>query len=202
MNEKEWASRKVHQAVVMNNAQCAVLVPIVTINGSQALLFEVRSNNLSWQPGDICFPGGGIEKTDQSPVAAAVREMEEELGVSPSDIRILGPLDYVESPVGVTVWPVAAVVVAEKFSPSLDEVTEVFTVPIDWFRREIPQTVTMEIATRPMANFPKDINLRSHQWQARRTYNVYVYRYGKRIIWGITAHIVKKFIEEYEKFEG
>ena len=64
-------------------------------------MFEVRSSKLGWQPGDVCFPGGRIDDGDDSALAAALRETNEELGVDPSHIHVWGPLDYMESPVGV-----------------------------------------------------------------------------------------------------
>ncbi|MCH4178861.1 MAG: CoA pyrophosphatase [Megasphaera sp.] len=196
MNHKPWPDRIVRQNTCMNTAQTAVLVPVVMVDGEEHLLFEVRSSRLSWQPGDICFPGGGIEKTDASSLDAALRETWEEIGVPASQIHVLAPLDYMESPVGVTVWPFAAFVEADSFTINTDEITEIFTVPVDWFISREPEIHQIEMATRPAKGFPADMMLSKQQgWKKRRTYDVLLYRYGNRIIWGITAHIIANFLQ-------
>ena len=68
----------------------AVLIPLVQVGGEWHILFEVRSFKMRKQPGDISFPGGRIDATDQSPLAAALRETSEELGVDLEQITILG----------------------------------------------------------------------------------------------------------------
>lgn len=195
MKYTPWPERIVRQNICMNTAQTAVLVPIVIADGKEQLLFEVRSSDLSWQPGDICFPGGGIEAADNSAFDAALRETREELGVEKSQIHVLGPLDYIESPVGVTVWPFAAYVDTTDFTLSKGEIHEIFTIPISWFIHTVPETYKIELATRPAPGFPSDMALSKQQgWKKRRTYDVLFYRYGNRIIWGITAHIIANFL--------
>ena len=103
MKDKLTPNRTVHHLTSLNNTPCAVILPILTIGGEEHILFEVRSSKLAWQPRDICFPGGRIEKSDASALDAAIRETMEELGVCRGDIDILGPLDYIESMAGVTV---------------------------------------------------------------------------------------------------
>lgn len=201
MKTREWENRIVKPTRVMRNRQCAVLVPVVNIDGEYHLIFEVRSSDMTWQPGDICFPGGRIEIGDKSPKEAAVREMIEELGVTREQIHYLGPLDYVESLVGVTVWPFAALVDTTEFVLSKGEVAEVFTVPVSWFIHHEPEQADMEIATRPSSSFPQDVYQTTLAWRPRRTYDIFIYRYKNRIIWGITAHIIKGFIEEYKRIE-
>ena len=68
--------------------QSAVLIPFVQVDGEWHILFEVRSLTMRKQPGDISFPGGRIDPTDASPMAAAIRETSEELGVEPETIKI------------------------------------------------------------------------------------------------------------------
>ena len=100
---KPWPDRVVRQNTCMNTRACAVLVPIIYKDGQEQVVFEVRSSKLGWQPGDVCFPGGRIDDGDDSALAAALRETNEELGVDPSHIHVWGPLDYMESPVNITI---------------------------------------------------------------------------------------------------
>ncbi|MCL6635645.1 MAG: NUDIX domain-containing protein, partial [Peptococcaceae bacterium] len=70
----------------------AVLLPLIEEGGTCSVLFEVRSDNLIRQPGEICFPGGKIEKAETGrPELTAVREAAEELGIRESQIELLGP---------------------------------------------------------------------------------------------------------------
>ena len=191
---KPWPDRIVRQNTCMNTRACAVLVPIIYKDGEEQAVFEVRSSKLGWQPGDVCFPGGRIDDGDDSALEAALRETKEELGVDPSHIHVWGPLDYMESPVGVTVWPFAAYMDTDDFVLSRDEVDHTFTVPLSWFDEHEPEIGRVELATRPAPGFPKGLDI-SHQtgWKQRRTYNVKIYTYENYKIWGITAHILDNF---------
>lgn len=192
---KPWPPRQVRQNHCMNTIPCAVIVPIVKIDGQEQLVFEVRNSQLRWQPGDICFPGGKIEPDDSSTLEAAVREMIEELGIEREQIHILGPLDYIESPVGVTVWPFAAYIDTTHFTISHGEIDHVFTVPVEWFRTHAPQVHQIEIATRPAPGFPEGLSISGQtQWKRRKNYNVLLYEYQAYKIWGITAHILDNFM--------
>ncbi|WP_296824354.1 CoA pyrophosphatase [uncultured Megasphaera sp.] len=205
MKDRLTPNRTVHHLSSLNNTPCAVILPILTIGGEEHILFEVRSSKLAWQPRDICFPGGRIEKSDASALDAAIRETIEELGVDRSDIDILGPLDYIESMAGVTVWPFAARIHTQDFTLSHGEIAEIFTAPISYLRSVRPEEKHMEIATRPGPDFPEDVLYNSFRgdrsWKRRKTYSVYIYRYKKWPIWGITAHILRHFLSLYQTEE-
>lgn len=191
-----WQARQAVQNRILQTVPSAVLVPVIRQGDEERLVFEVRSSKLRWQPGDVSFPGGGIEDGDATPWHAAVREAGEEMGILEQDISLIGPLDYIESPVGVLVWPYAAYVHTTSFTWNEAEVEQVFTVPIDWFEHTEPETAVMELATRPSAQFPEDIaGVNRGEWKKRRPYQVFVYRYKKFIIWGITAQIIKNFLD-------
>ena len=203
MNWQEWSRCPVRQSTVLRNKQCAVLVPLIRIKDEWHLLFEIRSSHLSWQPGDICFPGGSLEQHDRSTVDGAVRETVEELGIDSSLIHILGSLDYVESPVGMTIWPVAACIDTDSFRLSDGEVEETFTVPLKWFIQNEPVLTAMEISTKPAEGFPYDLLPQvRREWQKRKKYDIYIYPYEDKVIWGITAHIIRNFVERFCMIEG
>lgn len=202
MKWTEWKQYKARQMTIIKSRQCAVLVPLVNIKGEQCLAFQVRSRKLDWQPGDICFPGGSLEVDDQTVAAGAIRETVEELGISESQIHLLGPLDYVVSPVGVTVWPVVACLDTSDFKLSREEVDHVFTVPLTWLLQHEPQQAVMQFGTRAVSPFPHDLLPQvAPDWREHGTYAVYLYRYGAYTIWGITAAIVKNFVERYQAIE-
>lgn len=78
----------------------AVLLPLVNTPQGVSVLFEVRAAKLGWQPGDVCFPGGRAECSDESFEATAVRETCEELGLESSCIKITGGLNYLVTHMG------------------------------------------------------------------------------------------------------
>ena len=179
----------------------AVLVPLVWENNQFSILFEVRSADLAWQPGEICFPGGRIDAADKSPADAAVRETHEELGVKIEEIQVLGSLHEVVSPIGVRLYPfIAYLSCTEEIRPNLGEVAEVFSVPLDFLLQHEPIIGHMERCTRPLKDFPFDLLPGySEQWKSRKNYKVLFYKYKEYVIWGLTAQVLHNFLEVYKK---
>ena len=175
----------------------AVLVPLVRREGRLGVLFEVRSAALTWQPGDICFPGGRIELDDAGAEAAAVRETREELSLPDSAIEVIGPLNSMVSPIGVMIHPYAAFINNfDLIRPNHGEVSEVFVAPLDYLLAVEPLTAHMEVATRPLADFPLNLLPPSYarDWKRRTTYPVLFYQYGGHVIWGLTARVLYGFL--------
>ncbi|MBP2645260.1 MAG: nudL [Firmicutes bacterium] len=179
----------------------AVLLPFVERDGEWGILFEVRAANLSWQPGEICFPGGRIELQDASPKAAAIRETCEELGIAPEAVQVLGQLDHVLTPLGLMIYPFAGCIAdSNSIRHNPDEVAETFVVPFTFFMEHEPQVAVMETATRPHQDFPIDlVPDMAFEWRRRSSYKVLFYRYKERVIWGITAGIVHHFVKLLKK---
>lgn len=183
----------------------AVVLPLVPQGDELALLFEVRSSKLSWQPGEICFPGGRIEAGDAGPRQAAARETYEELGLEEGGLEIIGTLDYFVSPIGVIVYPFVGFIPAPAcLKPNADEVAELFTVPLRFFLENEPLMATMETATRPLAGFPLELMPAGYprDWRRRATYPVYFYKYGKYVIWGLSARLLHNFVEICRQVEA
>jgi coenzyme A diphosphatase NUDT7 len=177
--------------------QAAVTIPLIDIAGQPSILFEVRSGKLNWQPGEICFPGGRIESRDDTPLDAALRETVEELGVIREDIVALGAMDLVVSPIGVMLYPFVVHITTEKpLEPNIDEVAEVFTVPLSFLLAAKPQTAFMEAATRPLEGFPFELLPPEYPqgYRRRAKYPVLFYQYNHYVIWGITARVLAAFI--------
>jgi coenzyme A diphosphatase NUDT7 len=186
-----------NQGIYNEYFSAAVLVPLIWQNDQIAVLFEVRSTQLSWQPGEICFPGGRIEAEDGSPQVTAVRETQEELALSVTEIQVLGPLEEIISSIGVRLHPyVGFLSPLEPITPSKNEVAEVFTVPLEFLLHNEPIIGHMEMGTRPLENFPYSLLPEySKEWRSRKAYQVLFYKYEKYVIWGLTAQVLQEFLE-------
>lgn len=111
----------------------AVLVPVVDRAGGLSVLLTKRTDHLHHHPGQISFPGGRVEETDTSPVMTALRETEEEIGLSPDRVELLGELSEYHTGTGFRVTPVVGLV-HPPFELMLDdfEVAEAFEVPLSF----------------------------------------------------------------------
>lgn len=111
--------------------QAAVLVGVVARVDALQVLLTRRTEDLRHHPGQVSFPGGRIEPSDADPVAAALRETEEEVGIRPWQLAPMGYLDPLATITGFRVVPVVAQVdPAYRPQPDPREVAEVFEVPL------------------------------------------------------------------------
>lgn len=175
----------------------AVLIPLVQMEGEWHILFEVRAFTMRKQPGDISFPGGRIDSTDATPLAAALRETHEELGVDPKTVTLVRPLSpYVASP-SFVVYPFVAAIDYDQIIHSYNkaEVEEVFTVPVNWLLNYEPYMHRVSVEPTPSSDFPfeKIMNGAQYQWR-NRSMEEWFYDYEQYTIWGLTARILKHFI--------
>ena len=176
----------------------AVLIPLVQVEGEWHILFEVRAFTMRKQPGDISFPGGRIDSTDPTPLAAALRETHEELGVDPKTVTLVQQLSpYVASPAFV-VYPFVAIIDYDQIihSYNKEEVEEVFTVPVKWLLDYEPYMHLVSVDPTPPSDFPfeKIMNGAQYRWRARSV-EEWFYDYKQYTIWGLTARILKHFVE-------
>lgn len=169
----------------------AVLVPIVEIKDGKVLLFEKRAGSLRRQPGEICFPGGMLEP-DEQPQSCAVRETTEELGIAADQIDVFGAGDIFISPFDIIIYPYIGKLRDYKFTFNPDEVSEVFSVPVDFFVKNVPEKYRTTIVNRLPESFPYELipGGENYPW-ASGSYDVLFYQYHEQIIWGITAYIVQ-----------
>lgn len=180
----------------------AVLIPLVQVGEEWHILFEVRAFTMRKQPGDIGFPGGRIDSTDSSPLAAALRETHEELGVDPEKVKVVGKLSPYIASSSFVVYPYVAIIDYDQTIHSFnkEEVEEVFTVPVDWLLNHDPYMHLVSVQPTPSADFPFDkiMNGAQYQWRTR-SMEEWFYEYGNYTIWGLTARILKHFIEVLKK---
>lgn len=175
----------------------AVLIPLVQVNEEWHVLFEVRSLTMRNQPGDISFPGGRIDPTDATPVEAAIRETHEELGIDPSAIHVLGQMSAFIPTSSFVVYPFVAII-DDYLTHQLnkEEVEEIFTVPVKWLLSYEPYMHSVPVQPMPLIDFPyhKIANGDQYQWRLR-VIEEWFYDYKEYTIWGLTARILKHFID-------
>lgn len=175
----------------------AVLVPLERHADGLHLRLITRAHTLAIQPGEVAFPGGGIEPEDENQRAAAVRETCEELGVRPQDIRVLGELGVMPLPFRLAIHSVVAELSAEQLNLSPDEVADTFTVPLSFFRENPPENHPVKIVVETGEDFPHELIHTGGPYPFRRgQYDVLFWRYEGRWIWGITARIIRALLEE------
>lgn len=155
----------------------AVLVPLVDRDFGLSVLLTQRTEHLTRHAGQIAFPGGRIEEGDADPVAAALRETEEEVGLARRHVEPVGQLDRYVTRTGFTVTPVVAIV-SPPFQLTLDprEVADAFEVPLDFI---------LDPANRQK-------HAAEYQGVMR---HFYAFSYGDRYIWGATAGMLVNLAE-------
>ncbi|PHM21826.1 MAG: CoA pyrophosphatase [Curvibacter sp. PD_MW3] len=110
----------------------SVLVPIVAHERPTVLLTQ-RTSHLANHSGQIAFPGGKVDDTDADSIAAALREAEEEVGLTPDFIQVLGTLPIYTTGSAFIITPVVALVrPGFTLTPNEGEVADVFEVPLDF----------------------------------------------------------------------
>ena len=171
LNSAMW-----EQAGVSATRPAAVLIPVID-RDEPTVLFTLRTKDLTSHAGQVAFPGGKIDPGDESPVAAALREAREEIGLSPMLIEPIGYLDLYLTFSGFRILPTVARVKPE-FELTLNprEVTETFEVPLEFLMT------------------PDNQQRRSREWKGiQREY--YAIPFGDRYIWGITAGILRNLYD-------
>jgi len=109
----------------------AVLMPIIAHPDGNTLLLTQRSHHLRYHSGQVAFPGGRLEAGDASPIDAALREANEEIGVERSRVEVLGRLPEYRTGTGFLVTPVVGVLRAGfALRPDPSEVADIFEVPL------------------------------------------------------------------------
>ena len=158
----------------------AVLLPLFYDNDDWNLLYTRRTESVDSHRGQVSFPGGAIEDVDNGPVEAALREVEEEIGIRGDDVEILGCVDNMWT---ISQFSVTPVVGRIPWPISMDlneaEVARVFGVPLSW----LIDANNLEIELRDIPEFGLKVP-------------VYFFKhYDSELIWGATAQITLNFLE-------
>jgi 8-oxo-dGTP pyrophosphatase MutT (NUDIX family) len=154
----------------------AVLVAVID-HPEPTVLLTQRAQHLPDHPGQISFPGGKIDKTDADPLDAALREAEEEIGLSRGAVEPLGYLDLYMTTLGYRIMPlIARVKPGFELALNTAEVDAAFEVPLAF----LMDRTNMEKHSR--------------EWQGMERH-YYAITFGERYIWGVTAGILRNMRE-------
>lgn len=168
----EFASR--YQLVNEQAIEAAVLVPLVLRESGLTVLLTQRTDHLYDHAGQVSFPGGRVEQSDESPVATALRETHEETGLAPEHIDVLGSLPRYYTGTGFAITPVTGLVRPTfTLAPDEFEVAEVFEVPLSFLMQ--PSNYRLHRASLPDGS-------------ERQYYSI---PFEKYFIWGATAAMLR-----------
>jgi 8-oxo-dGTP pyrophosphatase MutT (NUDIX family) len=175
---------KAAQIPGLKQRPAAVLCGLVERTGGLHVVLTKRAAHLNQHAGQVAFPGGKVDKFDASPLATALREAEEEVGLGEDKVEIIGTLDQYQTSTGFRVTPFVGVI-DPYWRPFADanEVEEVFETPLDFL---------MDPANR----------VRHHhdRWATRSYY--YAMPWGDYYIWGATAGMLKGLSDRLAALAG
>ena len=152
--------------------QAAVLVPIVVGVGEPTVLLTQRAQHLKLHPGESAFPGGKQDPDDESLLATALREANEEIGLLPSDVVYLGRLDQHITRTDIIVSPhVGLISDTLPLTANLDELNVIFNIPLSYLADQRNIRVVEQEYRGVMMKVPS-------------------YEYQGHVVWGVTAKII------------
>jgi 8-oxo-dGTP pyrophosphatase MutT (NUDIX family) len=155
--------------------RAAVLVPLYVRDGGLKVLLTRRTETVEHHRGQISFPGGVEEESDETAFATAVRETEEELGIAPGDVQLLGALTPLATVTDFFVEPfVGAIPYPHVLKPAEAEIAEVI---------EAPLVALLD---------PRALEERVLPGREEPTL---FYHYGPHVIWGATARMLKELLD-------
>lgn len=170
-------SRQPRRLQVEHSGRAAVLVPILPQDSGHAFLLTKRTHKVETHKGQISFPGGVQHDADENPLQTALRETQEEIGLQPERISVLGEFDEYLSITGLIVAPfVGWITEPLHLLPNPDEVEEILRVPLNNFQ--------------DMQRLRVEKRIRSGVER-----NVYFYDCEGKEVWGLTAQIIRDLLK-------
>jgi 8-oxo-dGTP pyrophosphatase MutT (NUDIX family) len=159
--------------------KAAVLIPMVCEKGEMHLVYTRRTDLVHDHKGQVAFPGGAVDDHDRDFEDTALRETYEEIGIPPSEICVLGKLPVFPTITGYVITPIVGLVPwPYDLHVSAEEVSRVFTVPLQWL-------------ADPNNREEKDMIL----FDGRPERVVFFDTYDGEKVWGATARITLQFLK-------
>ena len=161
----------------------AVLVPLTYVNDEWHLLFTRRTDRVQSHKGQVSFPGGACDEGETTPEETALREAEEEIGLRPEDVKVLGRLSQLITISSFRVSPIVGVIpFPYAFKVASIEVARVFTIPLLW------------------------LSDRNNYWEfflrdSERSLIAY-HPFDGELLWGATARMTVSFLKTIESLSA
>jgi len=155
----------------------AVLFPLIEKNKKVNVILTTRSKDVASHPGQVCFPGGKLDKKDKNIVDCAKREAFEEVGIKNNQIKILGQIDQCITGTNYKVTPIIALI-NSNYIPLIQEseVADLFEVPFEFFLDK------------------NNLKRKNAEYKGKH-YSYYQYNWKNKKIWGSTARMIVNFCE-------
>jgi 8-oxo-dGTP pyrophosphatase MutT (NUDIX family) len=161
----------------------AVLVPMLREANKWHILFTRRTASLPEHSGQVAFPGGQADPEDDSLEETALREAQEEINLHPGDVQILGRMREMRTISNYCVMPVVGCIPwPYKFQLAREEVSRVFTIPLEWLADLKNHEVRKRELPSPYPAVPV----------------VYFNRYDGELLWGISAEIMMNLLKSLQ----
>ncbi|WP_136602055.1 NUDIX hydrolase [Salinigranum halophilum] len=157
--------------------QAAVVAPVVARDGEDHLLFTKRADHLGEHAGQMSFPGGGREPSDESLEATALREANEEIGLRPEETELYGRLDDIETVTDYSVRPFVGRIPDREYTPDEREVAEITVFPV--------------AALADDANYESELRDHPHYGEIR----IHFFHVDGYTVWGATGRMLVQLLE-------
>ncbi|WP_417582071.1 CoA pyrophosphatase [Nitrincola sp.] len=152
--------------------EAAVLIPVTRSENHPELILTVRASHLNTHKGEVCFPGGKRDESDASLSYTALREANEEIGLSAKDVELYGPLGQVVSKHHLQVTPWVGVIPEHlPLQANPGEIARIFKVPVRFFLEQGPPQLDQIVVGDQVWDVPS-------------------WHYEGELIWGLTAYII------------
>lgn len=179
------AKRRPNQDAPAGYRRAAVLLPLYETTEGPYVILTQRTHLVPTHKGQISFPGGGFQEEDRDLLATALRESAEEIGLQPHDVSVAGVLDDVSTAAS-----------SHAVRPFVGFVPHPYPFQLDVFEIEC----LIHLPLTPL--FERD-RFREEVWDRNgRPHSVFFYEYGAHTIWGLTARILKQFVEIVKRSPG
>ncbi len=157
----------------------AVLIPLLKHNGFWQILYTRRTPTLAEHSGQVAFPGGRADLDDPDPETTALREAQEEIGLNPADVRLLGRMQALQTISNYRVTPVVGRIPwPYPFRLAGEEVSRIFTIPLAWLAD--PQNWEERQRPLPAPYAPVSV--------------IYFRLYDGELLWGISAALTVQLL--------